>query len=214
VKMFGVASNFRKTHGEAAFRVLATTAFGDADADNSGFIDIAELKKTLSKLGMKLTESQAAEIVRTYDADGNHQLDEEEFLNLVAELIDGSAAAKLPAQARARASQLEARGVVKSMDDLDFGSDDDEKPSGGGGGGGGSGGGGVGGGGGGGGSGGSTAAAAAAAAGVPSSTASISPDQLVRENAALKSENALLRKRVQALEAQLAGTAGKQRGKK
>jgi regulator of replication initiation timing len=49
---------------------------------------------------------------------------------------------------------------------------------------------------------------------VPSSTASISPDQLVRENAALKSENALLRKRVQALEAQLAGTAGKQRGKK
>ena len=31
--MFGVAADFRKAHGEAAFRVLASTAFADADAD-------------------------------------------------------------------------------------------------------------------------------------------------------------------------------------
>ena len=41
----------RKAHGEAAFRVLASTAFADADADCSGAIDTQELKATLSKLG-------------------------------------------------------------------------------------------------------------------------------------------------------------------
>ena len=28
--MFGVAADFRSTHGEAAFRLLASTAFGEA----------------------------------------------------------------------------------------------------------------------------------------------------------------------------------------
>ena len=123
--MFGVASNFRKTHGEAAFRILAQTAFDGADTDKSGKIDTAELRTTLEKLGMQLTEAQAAEVVRQYDDDGNHELDQEEFLRLVSELIDGSA--KLPMAAKKQSSKLEARGVVMSMDDLDF--DDDEPPA-------------------------------------------------------------------------------------
>ena len=61
--MFGVASNFRKTHGEAAFLMLAKTAFAEADDDNSGHIDMSELHKTLSKVGMKVTETVAAAIV-------------------------------------------------------------------------------------------------------------------------------------------------------
>ena len=106
--MFGVASNFRKTHGEAAFRILAQTAFDGADTDKSGKIDTAELRTTLEKLGMKLTEAQTAEVVRQYDADGNHELDLEEFLRLVSELIDGTA--KLPMAAKKQSSKLEARG--------------------------------------------------------------------------------------------------------
>ena len=71
--MFGVASNFRKTHGEAAFRMLASTAFAGADTDRSGKIDTSELNATLKKLGMNVTEAQTMEIVREYDADGNHE---------------------------------------------------------------------------------------------------------------------------------------------
>ena len=63
--------------------------------------------------------------MRQYDDDGNHELDQEEFLRLVSELIDGSA--KLPVAAQKQSSKLEARGVVMSMDDLDF-DDDDEPP--------------------------------------------------------------------------------------
>ena len=61
--MFGVASNFRKAHGEAAFSVLARTAFTEADTDGSGRIDVAELRSTLGKLGMSLTDAQSAAIV-------------------------------------------------------------------------------------------------------------------------------------------------------
>ena len=76
--MFGVASNFRKTHGEAAFSALALTAFTEADTDGSGCIDMSELKTTLGKVGMKLTDAQTAAIVDSYDADGNHELDSDE----------------------------------------------------------------------------------------------------------------------------------------
>ena len=126
IYMFGVASNFRAVHGEAAFKILASTAFRDADTDESGKIDTAELRGTLEKVGMKLTEGQVAAVLTTYDADGNHELDQDEFFRLVAELIDGTA--ELPMAARKTAAKLEARGVVMSMDELDF-SDDDESPT-------------------------------------------------------------------------------------
>ena len=89
--MFGVAADFRKAHGEAAFRVLASTAFADADADCSGAIDTQELKATLSKLGIELTDEQVDGVIANYDTDGSHELEEEEFMQLVSALIDGSA---------------------------------------------------------------------------------------------------------------------------
>lgn len=92
--MFGVAADFRSTHGEAAFRLLAATAFSEADVDQSGAIDTQELQATLLKLGIDLSDEQAADVISTYDQDGNNELDETEFVKLVSELIDGSA--KLP----------------------------------------------------------------------------------------------------------------------
>ena len=67
--MFGVASNFRKQNGEAAFEMLARAAFTEADVDGSGCIDMAELRGTLKKMGMNLTEPQTATIVDLYDDD-------------------------------------------------------------------------------------------------------------------------------------------------
>ena len=124
--MFGVASNFRKSHGEAAFQMLARSAFGDADTDDSGRIDMSELHATLSKMGMRLNDAQAAAIVEAYDDDGNHELDVDEFMKLVAEIIDGTAMKKLPLEIRRSLERVEARGIVKSVDDL-FGSDDEDK---------------------------------------------------------------------------------------
>ena len=42
------------------------------------------------KVGMKLTDAQTAQIVETYDVDGNHELDVDEFMKLISELIDAS----------------------------------------------------------------------------------------------------------------------------
>lgn len=88
--MFGVAANFRKAYGEAAFKTLAASVFQEADKDGSGKIDTAELRSTLDNLGLKLTDAQVTEVLAVYDADGNEQLDEDEFLRLVSDLIDGS----------------------------------------------------------------------------------------------------------------------------
>ena len=67
---FGVAKNFRKTHGEAAFMALATAAFTEADTDGSGSIDKSELRETLKKLGIRLP-GQTVTILQHYDKDGN-----------------------------------------------------------------------------------------------------------------------------------------------
>lgn len=175
ISMFGVASNFRKTHGEAAFRILAQTAFDGADTDKSGKIDTAELRTTLEKLGMQLTEAQAAEVVRQYDDDGNHELDQEEFLHLVSELIDGSA--RLPMAAKKQSSKLEARGVVMSMDDLDF--DDDEPPP----------------------------VAKPIQSSSTHSTSSAEVTALKKENTQLRNDNARLTARVKELEAKLGSSS-------
>ena len=123
--MFGVTSNFRRVHGEAAFQVLVSTAFTEADSDRSGKISTSELKVTLGKLGMKLTEAQTAMVMQDYDMDGNREMDEGEFLGLVSDLIQGTA--KLSLAAKKSAEMVAARGVVKSAADL-FGDSDDDEP--------------------------------------------------------------------------------------
>ena len=84
--LFGVASDFRKTKGEAAFKILCRNTFNEADVDDSGRIDMGELQKSLGKMGMKLTDAQIAAVVKMYDADGNSELDQEEFTKLASDL--------------------------------------------------------------------------------------------------------------------------------
>ena len=91
--MFGVARNFRKTHGEEAFNLLARAAFADADADNSGSINASELKDTLQKTGINLTEQQVNEVLQKYDANKSGLIDESEWFALVSDLVDGTFAA-------------------------------------------------------------------------------------------------------------------------
>ena len=103
--MFGVAKDFRATHGEEAFKILAGTAFTEADVDKSGTIDKSELRATLKKLGIHLTGATAT-ILTEYDTSGDGQIDEQEFLTLASDLIDGSFDTKIkPAVEKAQQEQ-------------------------------------------------------------------------------------------------------------
>lgn len=86
---FGVAKDFRETHGEAAFENLAHAAFADADTDGNGHLDMSELRQTLKKLGIHMT-GQTSAVFAQYDADGNGQIDRAEFCKLCSDLIDGT----------------------------------------------------------------------------------------------------------------------------
>ena len=88
--MFGVARDFRTTHGEDAFKALAKVVFTDADEDKSGTVDVGEIRNMMRKLGMLISEEQAAAVLTKYDADGNGTLDQKEWLGLVSDLVDGS----------------------------------------------------------------------------------------------------------------------------
>ena len=90
MRAFGVARDFRAAHGEDAFRLLATTAFSDADVDHSGTISLGELRTTLAQLSIKLTDEQSDLVFKRYDSDASGQIDEKEWLSLVSDLIDGS----------------------------------------------------------------------------------------------------------------------------
>jgi uncharacterized Zn finger protein (UPF0148 family) len=94
--LFGVARDFRKTHGEEAFNNLAKTVFTQADADGSGAIDAGELYACLTKLGMKLSDDELVEVLERYDDDGNGTLDEREWLSVVRDLLEGTFDAKPP----------------------------------------------------------------------------------------------------------------------
>jgi hypothetical protein len=105
---FGVAKNFRKTHGEAAFMALATAAFTESDADGSGSIDKSELRGTLKKLGIRLP-GQTDAILQYYDKDGNGTIEEAEFITLVSDLIDGTFATTLQPKLEAKMKQEQAQ---------------------------------------------------------------------------------------------------------
>lgn len=88
--MFGVARDFRASHGEDAFITLAKSVFLDADLARNGVIDASEIRAMLKKLGMLLTSDQADSVLRRYDADTNGTLDQTEWIGIVSDLVDGS----------------------------------------------------------------------------------------------------------------------------
>ena len=88
--MFGVAHDFRTTHGEDAFAALAKMVFADADEDKSGTVDSQEIRTMLRKLGMVLSDEQALAVLNRYDTNGDGTLDQQEWFGLVSDLIDGS----------------------------------------------------------------------------------------------------------------------------
>lgn len=94
---FGVARDFRQTHGETAFLTLAQTIFSQSDMDGSGYIDTSELFDCLAKLGMNLSDEQLIAVLARYDDDDNGKLDDKEWLNVVSDLVDGSFEEKLAA---------------------------------------------------------------------------------------------------------------------
>lgn len=87
---FGITKEYRQRWGDDAFRALSTVAFKEADADASGYLDMRELRTTLAKVRVRLTEDEAAEIIEHYDIDGNGRLSEEEWHGLLGDLIDGT----------------------------------------------------------------------------------------------------------------------------
>jgi calmodulin len=58
--------------------------FSRFDADGSGFIDTRELGRALRADGLAVTDAQAANIVRVYDADGNGSISFREFVEIMA----------------------------------------------------------------------------------------------------------------------------------
>ena len=76
---FGVARNFRQTHGEDAFQSMARAAFLEADKDGSGVLDKTELRATLKSCGIHLT-GQTAAILAHYDSNQSGLIEEDEFM--------------------------------------------------------------------------------------------------------------------------------------
>ena len=72
---------------------LVKKAFDRYDTNNSGYIDIGELKHLLNELatnqgGGTITDAQVEEIMKFGDKQGDGKLSYEEFLNLAGPYID------------------------------------------------------------------------------------------------------------------------------
>ena len=85
-----IARKFRDQYGEEAFRVLAKSAFKDADVNGSGTIDTAELRTILQSCGITIEDDgTAAAVLSFYDVDANGHIDQIEWLKIVQELLQG-----------------------------------------------------------------------------------------------------------------------------
>jgi Ca2+-binding EF-hand superfamily protein len=74
------------------FTEICKRAFSRVDVDNSGQIDQIELEdlfiQLASELGMKITNKELKDIMKTMDADNSGQIDFMEFKNIVQECFE------------------------------------------------------------------------------------------------------------------------------
>ena len=87
---FGVTAEYRAKWGEEAFRSLSSVAFAEADADKSGTMDLSELKATLSKIRIELSDAEVAQVLKRYDDDASGTISEAEWHRLLGDLLDGT----------------------------------------------------------------------------------------------------------------------------
>ena len=77
----------------------AAEVFRSIDTSNDEYVNLAELRYGLDKMGMGLTLSQARQVFRAFDADGNSRIDRHEFESLVGyikETVEGTAPGNSP----------------------------------------------------------------------------------------------------------------------
>lgn len=75
-----VKTKMRNIFSRTSSKAIAQNRFRAADVDNSGTVDIHELEKIAESLGHKLTPQQLRRVVEEVDADGNGELDYDEFM--------------------------------------------------------------------------------------------------------------------------------------
>lgn len=63
-------------------------AFYMFDRDQSGSIDVIELKDAMKALGVFLNKDEIRDKMQKVDKDGSGAIDRQEFMALIAELID------------------------------------------------------------------------------------------------------------------------------
>jgi|EP00966_Prymnesium_polylepis_P198831 hypothetical protein len=86
---FSISRDFRDRWGAECFKALSSVAFNEADVDHSGTLEASELRSTLARVKIVLTEAECAEVLRQYDDDNNGRLDENEWHALLSDLLDG-----------------------------------------------------------------------------------------------------------------------------
>eukprot|EP01043_Picozoa_sp_COSAG02_P041764 COSAG02_NODE_3491_length_6659_cov_14.231555_2_plen_1453_part_00 len=75
-----VKTQMRNVFSRVSAKAIAQNRFQAADEDNSGTLDIKELGKIAETLGHKLTPQQLRRVAEEVDADGNGELDYDEFM--------------------------------------------------------------------------------------------------------------------------------------
>ena len=85
--------------------VVAT--FRRYDRDQSGSMDVAELRGALLELGLAADTSQTAKLLAKFDSDRSGRLEIEEFASLVAELMRFQAASGAPSRPTVRAAHFQ-----------------------------------------------------------------------------------------------------------
>ncbi|XP_004477431.1 calmodulin-like protein 3 [Dasypus novemcinctus] len=74
-----MAKKMRDADGEEDIR----QAFRVFDKDGNGFVSAAELRHVMTRLGEKLSEEEVDEMIQAADADGDGQVNYEEFVRML-----------------------------------------------------------------------------------------------------------------------------------